>query len=90
MKWHRTHIHMHDPLIGEAAASGLMEAIGAAYHRAGAPAGVKVFKQPNKHGDITYYLSPAAASLVRDRLVSHNAEPCEEPADLEGFWEVSL
>ena len=90
MQWYRVEIHKHEALIAGASATTLMEALGAAYRAAGIPGGVNVYQCSPTPFDVTFYLSPAAASLIESDLITHNAARCDPPSDLSDFWEVKL
>jgi len=90
MQWYRVAIHTSERSVANHSATALIEALGAAYHAAGAPDGVQVYHRPLGPTDHFYYLSPAAASLVKDDLDSRKATPCDPPRDLTDLLEISL
>ena len=90
MQWYRVAIHTNEPSAADQSATSLIMGVGAAYRAAGAPDGVQVYHRPLGPTDHFYYLSPAAASLVKDDLDSRNASPCDQPRDLTGLLEIPL
>jgi hypothetical protein len=90
MRWYRVAIHTTEIEAADSSASALVGGLGAAYRTAGTPDGVHVYHRPLGPTDHIYYLSPAAASLVEDDLVSRNASLCDPPRDLTDLLEISL
>jgi hypothetical protein len=90
MQWYRVAIHTNEISAANQSATALIEGLGAAYRAAGAPDGVQVYHHRLGPTDHFYYLSPAAASLVKNDLDSRRATPCDPPRDLTDLLEISL
>jgi hypothetical protein len=90
MQWYRVAIHTNEISVANQSATALIEGLGAAYRAAGAPDGVQVYHRRLGPTDHFYYLSPVAASLVKDDLDSRKALPCDPPRELTDLMEISL
>ena len=90
MQWYRVAIHTNEVSAANQSATALIEGLGAAYRAAGAPDGVQVYHRLLGPTDHFYYLSPAAALLVKDDLTSYNAVPCDHLPNLTDLREVRL
>lgn len=90
MQWYRVAIHTNEISVANQSATALIENLGAAYCAAGAPDGVKVYHHRLGPSDHFYYLSLAAASLVKDDLDSRKASLCDLPRDRAYLLEISL